>query len=146
MTAKRPAKARRDVVIASFGGRVAVCLRGARRRLIASGQVYVRPGNVDSPYAAPGPLYYEPRHVPPGPAYVPGYVPPGQVYRAPAFYGATRSVYPAQSAYVNRQSEYSSTYVAEFPLRPPASVPYVGGPLNVSSRGHSRPIANIAFL
>jgi hypothetical protein len=36
-------------------------------------------------------------------------------------------VYPAQSAYVNRQSEYSSTYMTEFPLRPPASVPYVGG-------------------
>ena len=94
---------------------------------IASGQVYVRPGNVDSPYIAPGPMYYEPRHVPPGPAYEPGYVPPGPVYRAPAFYGATRSVYPAQSAYVNRQSEYSSTYMTEFPLRPPASVPYVGG-------------------
>ncbi len=75
---------------------------------IASGQVYVRPGNVDSPYVAPGPMYYEPRHVPPGPAYEPGYVPPGPVY-------------------VNRQSEYSSTLVTEFPLRPPASVPYVGG-------------------
>jgi len=94
---------------------------------IAAGQVYVRPGNVDSPYVVPGPTYYEPRYLPPGPAYEPGYVPPGPVYRAPAYYGATRSVYPAQSAYVNRQSEYSSTYLTEFPLRPPASVPYVGG-------------------
>ena len=94
---------------------------------IASGPVYVRPGNVDSPYVVPRPTYYEPRHVPLGPGYEPGYVPQGPVYRAPAFYGATRSVYPAQSAYVNRQSEYSSTYVTEFPLRPPASVPYVGG-------------------
>src|SRR5712675_1812427 len=77
---------------------------------------------------------YVPRHVPPGPAYEPGYVPPGPVYRAPAFYGATRSVYPAQSAYVNRQSEYSSTYMTEFPLRPPASVPYVGGERCVTNR------------
>jgi hypothetical protein len=91
---------------------------------IASGNVYVRPGNVDPPYAAPGPMYYAP---PPGPAYAPGYVPPGQVYRAPAFYGATRSVYPARPAYVDQRSEYSSTYVEKFPLRPPAPVPYDGG-------------------
>ncbi len=91
---------------------------------IASGNVYVRPGNVDPPYAAPSPMYYAP---PPGPAYAPGYVPPGQVYRAPAFYGATRSVYPARPAYVDQRSEYSSTYVEEFPPRPPALVPYGGG-------------------
>ena len=90
---------------------------------IASGQVYVRPGNVDSPYVAPGPTYYEPGRVPPGPAYVPGYVPPGPVYRAPAFYGATRSVYPAP-------------YVDEFPRRPPASVPYVGGERCVTNPGY----------
>jgi|tagenome__1003787_1003787.scaffolds.fasta_scaffold20745810_2 hypothetical protein len=92
---------------------------------IASGPVYIRPGNVDSPYVAPRSTYYEPRYVPP--AYEPGYVPPGPVYRSPAYYGATRSMYPARSAYVNRQSEYSSAYVTELPLRPPASVPYVGG-------------------
>jgi hypothetical protein len=84
---------------------------------IASGNVYVRPGNLDPPYAAPGPMYYAP---PPGPAYAPGYVPPGQVYRAPAFYGAIRSVYPAQPAYVDQRSEYSSTYVEDFHRgRPP---------------------------
>jgi hypothetical protein len=92
---------------------------------IASGQVNVRPGNVDSPYVAPGPMYYEPRHVSPRPSYDSGYVPPGPVYRAPAFYGG--AVYSAQPAYVNRQSEYSSPYVTELPLRPPASVPYDGG-------------------
>jgi len=87
---------------------------------IASAHVHVGTENGYPTYGAPGATHYTP------PAYAPGYVPPGPVYRAPAFYGATRSVYPAPSAYVNRQSEYSSTYVAEFPLRPPASVPYVG--------------------
>ena len=94
---------------------------------IASAHVYVRPENGDPAYATPGPMYYAPGHVPPGSAYTPGYVPPGHVYRAPAFFEATRSVYPAQRAYVERRSEYSSTYDAEFAPRPPAPVPYGGG-------------------
>jgi len=93
---------------------------------IASAQVYVRPENGDPAYAAPGRMYYTPGRVPQGSAYTPGYVPPGQVYRAPAFYESNRSVYPAPRAYVDRQSEYSSTYDTEFVPRPPALVPYDG--------------------
>ena len=88
---------------------------------IASAHVHVGTENGYPTYGAPGATYYAP------PAYAPGYVPPGQVYRAPAFYGATRSVYPAQPAYVDQRSEYSFTYVEEFPPRPPALVPYGGG-------------------
>ena len=92
---------------------------------IASAQVYVRSDNGDPAYAAPGRTYYQtPGYVPQGPAYAPGYVPPGQVYRAPAYYESTRSMYPAQRTYAERQPGYWSTYDPEFVPRPPASVPY----------------------
>ena len=91
---------------------------------IASGHVYLRNENGDPPYVAPGPTYYSPDRLPPGPAYAPGYVPQGPVYRAPAFYGATRSVYPAQPAYADIPYEYPSTYATGLPPRPPALVPY----------------------
>lgn len=93
---------------------------------IASAQVYVRSENGDPAYAAPGRMYYAPGHVPLGSAYAPGYVPPGHVYRTPTFYESTRSMYPAQRAYVDRQPEYYSTYDTEFVPRPPAPVPYDG--------------------
>src|SRR5271169_1549292 len=97
--------------------------------------VYVAPGGV---YIASANVYLRPENG--GPAYTPGYVPPGQGYRAPAFYGTTRSVYPARPAYVDLQSEYRSTYATEFPPRPPAPVPYGSGGRCVTKPAYGPPV------
>ncbi len=109
---------------------------------IASAQIYVTPGNGEPPYAAPRPSYYAPGYVPPGPAYAPGYAPPGSVYRAPAFYGATRPVYPAPSVYIDREPAYPSAYAAEYPPRPPAPVPYDGGGRCILDSGYGPAYCN----
>lgn len=105
---------------------------------IASARVYVTPGNGAPPYAAPGPTYYEPGYVRPGPAYAPGYVPPRQVYRAPAFYGTNGSVYPAPPVYIDQEPAYPSAYALEYAPRPPAPVPYIGGERCVVNPGYGR--------